>query len=85
MMDESSIGMMTATQYFWENKIDGNQTTNQLCHAIVHPPDPVDTPAVLPSLPGPTAVVHGNADGLGELARDPLEAAGSTKKTEQHM
>ena len=25
----SSIGMMTATQYEWENKIDGNQTTNQ--------------------------------------------------------
>ena len=27
----SSIGMRTATQYFWENKIDGNQTTNQMC------------------------------------------------------
>ena len=26
----SSIGMMRATQYSWENKIDGNQTTNQL-------------------------------------------------------
>ena len=25
----SSIGMMKATQYSWENKIDGNQTTNQ--------------------------------------------------------
>ena len=24
-----SIGMMTATQYEWENRIDGNQTTNQ--------------------------------------------------------
>ena len=27
----SSIGMMFATQAKWENKIDGNQTTNQLC------------------------------------------------------
>ena len=26
----SSFGMMNATQYEWENKIDGNQTTNQL-------------------------------------------------------
>ena len=25
----SSIVMMTATQYEWENEIDGNQTTNQ--------------------------------------------------------
>ena len=25
----SSIGMMNATQYFWENKPNGNQTTNQ--------------------------------------------------------
>ena len=26
----SSIGMMIYSQYFWENKIDGNQTTTQL-------------------------------------------------------
>ena len=25
-----SIGMMKETQYEWDNKIDGNQTTNQL-------------------------------------------------------
>ena len=26
----SSIGMIRNSQYFWENKIDGNQTTNQI-------------------------------------------------------
>ena len=26
----SSIGMMTETQYFWENSKNGNQTTNQI-------------------------------------------------------
>ena len=27
-----SIGMIRSSQYFWENKIDGNQTTNQFYH-----------------------------------------------------
>ena len=29
----SSIGMMTETQYFWENSKNGNQTTNQTINA----------------------------------------------------
>ena len=33
----SSIGMMTLTQYFWENKIHGNQTTNQIAN-LRYPP-----------------------------------------------
>ena len=28
------MGMMKATQYFWENEIDGNQTTNQILRQI---------------------------------------------------
>ena len=30
----SSIGMIIATQYFWENKIHGNQTTNQFTNDV---------------------------------------------------
>ena len=31
-----SIGMMTATQYEWENAKHGNQTTNQLWNPLTH-------------------------------------------------
>ena len=35
MMELESIGMMTATQYFWENLKNGNQTTNQYTFSIL--------------------------------------------------
>ena len=46
-----SIGMIRNSQYFWENKIDGNQTTNQSYSFHIHFPEVKNKPLSSYSFP----------------------------------